>query len=262
MTGQNGTLLTGRLSTEGVNQVCNALKALPAELFNPGDSKFLIIDSGCSDTATGDQADLLSGTVRALERPKPMDGVGGTLLATHTGKFRYEVLADDGSVQVLEGKGYYVPGLPCRLFSPQDYFKQKHEEGLKGYKLCLDWKGSTLELGPHVTVSLPHDQATKLPKLRCFNNVMEVTESMAMTCVTDEYNQNLTQLQKALLQWHWKLGHVGFQRLQWIGRQGWLGKIGERFGVSSTHPPRCGACQFGKQQRNPKAGSTIKVDQT
>ena len=56
---------------------------------------------------------------------------------------------------------------------------------------------------------------------------MALAESMAMTCVTDEHNQNLTNLQKTMLQWHWKLGHVGFQRLQWIGHQGWLGKPGE-----------------------------------
>ena len=89
---------------------------------------------------------------------------------------------------------------------------------------------------------------------------MALAESMAMTCVTDEHNQNLTNLQKTMLQWHWKLGHVGFQRLQWIGCQGWLGKPGERFGISSVQPPKCGSCQFGKQERNPKAGSTNKVD--
>jgi hypothetical protein len=29
--------------------------------------------------------------------------------------------------------------------------------------------------------------------------------------IADETNQNLTALQKELLLWHWKLGHVGFQ---------------------------------------------------
>ena len=70
-------------------------------------------------------------------------------------------------------------------------------------------------------------------------------------------NQNLTYLQKVLLQQHFRLGHVGFQQLQWIGRQGILGKLGERMGKTSVHPPKCAACQFGKQDRNPKEGSTV-----
>ena len=48
--------------------------------------------------------------------------------------------------------------------------------------------------------------------------------------------------------------------MQWIGRQVWLSKIGKRIGQSSVHPPRCASCQFGKQERSPKAGSTRKVD--
>ncbi len=56
------------------------------------------------------------------------------------------------------------------------------------------------------------------------------------------------------------MGHVGFQRLQWIGRQGWLGKFGECFDQSSIKAPKCAACQFGKQECNPKAGMTRKVD--
>ena len=193
-------LNTAKLSPERDSRVRDALSALPAQLFSPNDSKFLIVDSGCSDIATGDKRYLVPKTIEALETPKPMDGIGGALQATHKGNFRYEVLGDDGSVIPLKGTEYYVPGLPCRLFSLQDYFRQKHEAGLSGYKMTYLWSGSRLELGPIATVSLTHDQATRLPKLRCFTNVMETAESMAMTCVTDEYNQNLTLLQKALLQ--------------------------------------------------------------
>ena len=50
-----------------------------------------------------------------------------------------------------------------------------------------------------------------------------------------------------MLQWHWKLGHDGFQILQWIGCQGWLGKPGEHFGISSVQPPKCGSCKVWEQ---------------
>ena len=140
-----------------------------------------------------------------------MDGVGGTLNATHVGELCYEVLVDDGSVATLDGTAYYVPNLPVTLFSPQEYFRQKHEAGLHGYSMMLDWGSTKLNLGPNVTITIPHDDVTHLPKLRCFADAMKTAETMAMQCVTNEYNQNLTHLQKLLLQWHWKLGHFRMQ---------------------------------------------------
>ena len=164
-TGNNRILMTSRLSEEGVAQIQNALKELPAQLFTPEDSKYIIIDSGCSCTATGDMTDLIPSTVQVLQQPKPMDGIGGTLNATHKGQFLYEFLADDGTIQKLQGECVYVPGLPCRLFSPQDYFKEKHIAGLKGFSYNLIWSGSSLQLGPNISVTLPHDNTTRLPKL-------------------------------------------------------------------------------------------------
>ncbi len=80
-------LNTAKLSSEGASQIREALKAPPAQLFNPGDSKYIIVDSGCTDISTGDKDDLIPGTIEPLENPKAMDGIGGTLLATHRGQF-------------------------------------------------------------------------------------------------------------------------------------------------------------------------------
>ena len=76
---------------------------------------------------------------------------------------------------------------------------------------------------------------------------MDVAESMATVCITDEANQNLANNQNNMLQWHWKLGHVGFQQLQWIGRQGWLGSHGQNFVKTTVAPSKCASCQFRKQ---------------
>ena len=92
--------------------------------------------------------------------------------------------------------------------------------------------------------------------LQTFDNVGETAQSLAaMGCVSSEQNQNLTHLQRALLQWHHKLGHIGFETVQWIGRQGWLGQLGEKAGGTNVKWPKCAACQFGKQERNSKGGS-------
>jgi hypothetical protein len=54
---------------------------------------------------------------------------------------------------------------------------------------------------------------------------------------------------------------MGFQWLQWLGRQGILGQAGEQMGSTTVKPPKCAACQFGKQQRNPKQGSKQVSDE-
>ena len=256
---RNGMLMTAKLSPEGVAKVRDALEALPASYFTPDEHKQVIVDTGATVLATGDMTDFIPDSVEALTEPHPMDGIGGSLNATHKGHVRYEVLTDDQSIAVLEATAYYCPGINCRLFSPQEFFLQKHMEGKRGYSLNVTWDGTVLKLGKK-TISLSHDYHTRLPILHCFKDAMKTAESLAMTCITDEHNQNLTNLQKLLLQWHWRLGHLGFQQLQWIASQGWLGQKAESLGHSSVTPPKCSSCQFGKQQRNPKAGSTRKVD--
>ena len=37
-------------------------------------------------------------------------------------------------------------------------------------------------------------------------------------CVTNEANQNLNHSHKELLLWHFILGHIGFQHVQWLIR--------------------------------------------
>jgi hypothetical protein len=190
--------------------------------------------------------DFISITVEVLHGPHPMDGIGGSLNATHKGRVRYEVITDDQSIHVLETTAYYCSNLNCRLFSPQNYFLEKHIEGQRGNSLGVTWSGITLKLGTK-TISVPHDHQSRLPILHCFKDAMKTAESLAMVCITDESNQNLTSLQKLLIQWHWRLGHLGFQQLQWIARQEWFGEALKSIGSSTVQPPKCGSCQFGKQ---------------
>ena len=40
------------------------------------------------------------------------------------------------------------------------------------------------------------------------------------------------------------------------GTQGLLGRMGEQFGKTTVKAPLCAACLYGKQERNPKKGTT------
>jgi hypothetical protein len=86
---------------------------------------------------------------------------------------------------------------------------------------------------------------------------MTTAEYLAVTgCVPSESNHNLTYLGKLMIHWYLKLGHVGFSAIKWLGRQGILGKLGEKMGQDHVNIPKGAACQFGKQECSPKAGST------
>ncbi len=253
---KQGVLLTAKLSPEEAARVRKAVSFLPQSLADEGDTKPLIVDSGASCHATGYQNDFIPGTLKPLDDPVSMDGIGATLKATHRGLLKYEFVKDDGTLGSLEAYGLYLPDMHCRLFSPQVYLQaQKKTLGKSPGHFSIYWDHSSFNFADGSIVTLNYDKTTHLPILNAFHNATKVAESLMTSCVTEEVNQNLTTLQKLMLQWHFKLGHVGFQRLQWIARQGWLGKLAEKFGVSSVTPPKCAACQFGRQQRTTTAGS-------
>ena len=259
--GKNGLLITAKLTESELEFVREAVASLSGSLVQEGDSKMVIVDTGCTVTASGDKTDFEPCSLMKLKDSWALEGIGGGLKATHKGIIRYEVVTDDGNIEVLRMEGYYMPDLKCRLFSPQAYALYRKEHlGDHDWTYALNWAGSEFKFQDGNVVSIKNDDRLKLPIFRCFANATRTAESLALTCVTDERNQNLTSLQKKLLQWHFKLGHVGFQNLQWIGRQGWLGPIGEKMGSTTVDAPKCAACQFGKQERTPKAGTIVKRD--
>ena len=70
-----------------------------------------------------------------------------------------------------------------------------------------------------------------------------------VVCVTEKANANLTVAQKELLRWHYQLGHLGMQHVQWLVRQGKLKVRGKPTSVANCEPPHCASCMFGKAQR-------------
>lgn len=259
--GKNGLLMTGKLNESELATVREAISALPGTLINKGDVKPVIVDTGCTVSASGDSTDFVPGSLKKMESAIELEGIGGSLQVSHKGTLKYEVVLDNGDIEVILTPGMYMPDLNIRLFSPQAHAEYlKETEGNKAWEYKLNWAGSKFTFAPGKELSISNDPVLKLPTLQCFNNAVETAEALALTCVTDERNQNLTNLQKTLLQWHFKLGHVGFQNLQWIGRMGWLGPRGEKMGATSVEAPICGSCQYGKQERTPKGGSTNTKD--
>ena len=258
--GHNKKLLMTKLAPDEQACVLQALKALPDTLLDSGDLKSSIIDTGASFHATGYLSDFVPGSLKELHQPLKLDGIAGSLTATKEGTLRHIVLSDSGTEEILEMNGVYMPGLETRLISPQLLLKQLQAEGHGEGEYVVQANTSFLRLPNKRVVTLGYDSLTNLPMLTCFRNIDDTAAGLAMTCLSDESNQNLNYCQKLLLQWHFRTGHLGFQRLQWCGRQGFFDKVGQDFGRSSVSPPKCASCQYGRQQRRASAGSTKKID--
>ncbi len=120
----------------------------------------------------------------------------------------------------------------------------------------VNHKECTFVTSDGLSVDVDFHKQNFLPVMNCFLNAIKVAENLALEgSVISVDNTNLTFLQKTLLKWHYKLGHLGFQHVQFLGRQSWLGSVGYKIGKTTVQPPKCAACQFGKQARTPKAGS-------
>jgi len=78
---------------------------------------------------------------------------------------------------------------------------------------------------------------------------------------THAQNLNLSEPQKELLRWHYKLGHIGLQAVQFLMRQGALASTEAMCRLHSrvaqlkhADLPKCSACMFGKQTSRPVPG--------
>ena len=86
----------------------------------------------------------------------------------------------------------------------------------------------------------------------------EVKALESDVCVTNEANQNITPSHKELLRWKFRLGHIGFQHVQWLICTWRLKVQGNSKAVANCESPKCAACEFGKGHRQPKKINTIK----
>ena len=255
---RHGMLMTCKLPEATRLQVLDALQSLPNQLIQKGDVIPLIMDTGASRTVTGMKDDFLPGTLHDLATPLVLGGVEGKLVAEQAGTVRYEMLDDAGELVVVECEAIYSPTLCCRLFSPQTFHREFYARGAGESEFATRHNRALFRIpkvdgkGTH-TITVPYDKSTHLPIIEGFKNATAVAESLAMSCVTDALNQNLTSLQKVMLQWHYKIGHIGFQHLQWIGRQGWLGKMGARIWAA---PP-----SFLSNVRHVSTANSIKSQQ-
>jgi hypothetical protein len=127
-----------------------------------------------------------------------------------------------------------------RLLSPQDfcqfiYFNQSQDQfgGNSNYfwfdgphnqkcRFCcpIDPKSNLpIALAKKSTHTLPYSPFTKKNNTCCmkWSHYSSQHTSVCISLIVDQ-NQNLSSAQKELLLWHFRLGHLSFQHIQWLMR--------------------------------------------
>ena len=256
---------TGMLNTNSLDPATliqlRATLSLNAESFhqeanhNAVGALFAIVDTGCSCSCSNSKGDFEPGSLVELDKPKSLGGIAGDLKVEHEGILCWETLNDYGEVVQFRTKGYYIPELPARLFSPQSFLmeNQRLDDHFRVWHNRSEWW-----VGNKKVLTLPYDPSTFLPRLTLFQKGtgQKVLQAMA-GIVTQETNQNLTPIRKLWLKFHFALGHLGFEHVRWLAIHGALGPQATKIRQDDPSCPKCAACHLGKQTRRPTSSKRV-----
>ncbi|KAI2509100.1 hypothetical protein MHU86_5348 [Fragilaria crotonensis] len=225
------------------------------------ESTFSVIwDSGASVTISPEKLDF----VGPLSRPSTitqLNGIAKGLRIEGEGKVHWSFHDSTGKLRTLELPAYYVPKIRVRLLSTTSLLQTYSDETIKveAHRLTMSGVPDDPNRSPivaHVNPdnNLPTSQAYRqpaiLPAAECLN---------ATISAVNEANLNLSEPEKELLRWHYRLGHISFRKIQFLMRSGVLTKSNNKrklhqAACSLTELPKCAACQYGKQHRRPAPG--------
>ena len=241
----------------------------------------IVIDTGCSFSVTPFIDDF-------IERPQPTEHkeMGG--MADHCvsiegmGWVEWQVKDVFGKVGVIRTQAYFIPDAKIRLLSSQTYFQEirKRGTGPEGY-LHQTYEKIDLGLEDGTELIFPFHPNSNLPLMYVdflsahtavgLNNTLKdeiqtTTKAEEALHLLNDNNYNLTNVQKELSLWHYRLGHMGFGWLQSLfhHRKGNVGDTAEppvirpKFAtMCKCDVPKCAACQLAKQHRRKPGTETI-----
>ena len=177
----------------------------------------VIWDSGASLSISNSKDDFVGDF-----KPAPiwvwLRGLAKGLKIEGEGHVLWAVMDNKGMLQMLKLPAYYVPKSPVRLLSTTS--------------LLQTYSGETIFMEPHELTlsSLPSDPlrspvvvrvdpTNNLPTSQIYHYEApeRAIEALANTLtVVSNDNINLSEPQKELLRWHYRLGHLSFRKIQFI----------------------------------------------
>jgi hypothetical protein len=203
------------------------------------DTERICIDAGasaCLSTKKGNFVNLQPVTNLKI------NGIGSGLPVEGVGTLKWPMQADDGTeMDIHIHQALYVPSAPMGLLCPQQIAMQTQTIGdgfqALGHASILTVAGRTK--------MLHYDKRSRLPIM------FTIDGAVSYNAAVYDKSDNLTHQQQLLLNWHNRLAHLNFNKIQELARAGKLPKS-----IANCPHPICKSCQFGKAHRRPPAPST------
>ena len=225
----------------------------------------IIWDSGASISISHCRDDF----VGPLLPPGPftrIQGITKGLKVEGRGHVMWAMRDSTGQLRLIKVPALYIPNCRARLLSTSSLLQTYPDETIvaDSQKITLSGNPSDPTRGSIVAYINPTNNIPESVAY-CYGNIGSVTDVMS-GIITEVHgsNMNLTPAEKELLKWHQRLGHLGFKRIQSLMRSGVLScsqasRALHTAACKITNPPRCAACQFGKQTCRPAPGQTTQA---
>ena len=196
-------------------------------------------------------------TLKGIAKGLRVEGIGHVMWAVHD---------VHGQLRMLKVPAYYVPRCRSRLLSTTSLLQTYVGETIHidAAKLVLSGIEGDRTRG---AVQAFVDSNNNLPTLTAYQygGLSSGTEALSATIsLVNDNNSNLTEAEKELLRWHYRLGHLSFHKVKFLFRTGVLARsAGARrlhtAACKSSHTLKCAACLYGKQTRRPVPGKRSSV---
>jgi len=187
------------------------------------DSFEVIWDSGASVCISNDRNDFVGPLIPAPFGAQ-LSGMAKGLRIHSKGHVLWSVLDKQGRLRHLKLPAYFVPNAPTRLLSTTVLLQTYHEENIHvtATSMCLLGKAGDPTKG---AVEANVSPLNNLPTTVCYRYDGVTTGSANLAEAINEVHQdnlNLSEPEKELLRWHYRLGHVSLRVVQFLFRMGVL----------------------------------------
>ena len=231
------------------------------------DSFTIVWDSGASFCVSFDKADF-TGPLKTLPKGSCIQGIANHLRIEGVGEVVWSIMDTTGQLRHLKLPCYYIPKLKQRLLSTSVFTKVYPQNPITVTQGSLKVAANP-SVPSESAIDVFVNPSNNLPVSTCFRHkALQATASAYNASVSAIHSQNfnLSEPQKELLRWHYRLGHIGFRTVQFIMRTGVLASSESQrrlHTAASRIPhhdlPRCAACQFGRQTNRAVPGKTSRI---
>ena len=225
-------------------------------------TKDVVWDSGASVSVSFDRNDFVGPLVKTTSSTR-LNGIANGLKVDYQGHVVWPMQDVNGQLRSIKLPAFLAPGIKQRLLSTTSLLQTYNNEKISMDADRLTLSGDPTDLRTRGPVEARVNPTNNLPTSLIYSyeaTTRQANSFSAEVTAVHQANSNLSETEKELLRWHYRLGHLSFRRIQFLMQTGVLARSEGTRRVHTaasklTHPPMCAACQYGKQTRNPTPGT-------